>query len=219
MRIMKNDKLVDVPIVKIRDYFKQFRNVGISKLFLRNHFDLSEKKVNLLIKELINNDFIEENIPKKWEYENEYRLTDKGQALCAARSVSPMNKEKADKIFLEFMNRVEEVNNNDYYLCKVEKLLLFGSYLDPNKNDYGDIDIAHQLKRKIEDFDEYEKARKRRILEMENKGKYFSSFMEESFFPEHEVRLKLKNKCQYISLHEIDDWVLNSTKYKQIYLV
>ena len=100
-------------------------------------------------------------------FNNDYQLTSKGQTLCAARSVPPMNKEKADKIFNEFMQRVEEINNNDYYLCKVEKILLFGSYLNSENDDYGDIDIAFELKRKIDNFDEFEKAKKKHIRELE----------------------------------------------------
>ena len=210
MRIKRNEKIANIPIIKIRDYFKEIRTVGIIRAELGRYFNLNTKNTNLLINEL-QNDFIEKN-PK-----TEYQLTMKGQALCAARSVPPMNKEKADKIFKEFMQRVEEINNNSYYLCKVEKLLLFGSYLNFDKDDYGDIDIAFELKRKIDNFDEYEKARKKSIKEMEQKGKYFSSFMDEMFFPEKEVILKLKNKCQYISLHRVEDEILKYSKYKQIY--
>jgi len=152
-------------------------------------------------------------------FNNDYQLTSKGQTLCAARSVPPMNKEKADKIFNEFMQRVEEINNNDYYLCKVEKILLFGSYLNSENDDYGDIDIAFELKRKIDNFDEFEKAKKKHIRELEQNGKHFSDFMDEMFYPEKEVKLKLKNKCRYISLHPIDDWVLKTAKYKQVYPV
>jgi predicted transcriptional regulator/predicted nucleotidyltransferase len=213
MRIKRNEKIANISIIKIRDYFKEIRSVGITKEKLGRYFNLNVKNMNLLINELIKNGLIEETKKK------EYQLTMKGQALCAARSVSPMNKEKADKIFKEFMQRVEEINNNNYYLCKIEKLLLFGSYLNSDKDDYGDIDIAFELKRKIENFDEYEKARKKRIKEMEEKGKYFSSFMDEIFFPEKEAILKLKNKCQYISLHRVEDTILKCSKYKQIYPV
>jgi predicted transcriptional regulator/predicted nucleotidyltransferase len=211
MRIKRNEKIANIPTVKIRDYFKEIRTIGIIKSELGRYFNIDTKKINLLINKLLQDGLIEKS------QKREYQLTMKGQALCAARSVPPMNKEKADKIFKEFMQRVEEINNDNYYLCKIEKLLLFGSYLNSDNNDYGDIDIAFELKRKIDNFNEYEKARKKRIKEMEEKGKYFSSFFDESFFPEKEVVLKMKNKCQYISLHPIEDAILNYSKSKQIY--
>jgi predicted transcriptional regulator/predicted nucleotidyltransferase len=219
MRIKRNEKIANIPIVKIRDYFKEIRGVGIIKAELGRYFNLNIKNTNLLINELLQNELIEKSQLIEKTQEREYQLTMKGQALCAARSVPPMNKEKADKIFKEFMQRVEEINNNSYYLCKIEKLLLFGSYLNSDKDDYGDIDIAFKLKRKIDNFDEYEKAREERIKEMKRNGKYFSGFMDESFSPENEVMLKLKNKCQYISLHRVEDEILKYAKYKQIYPV
>jgi predicted transcriptional regulator len=212
MRIKRNEKIANIPVVKIRDYFKEIRGVGVIKADLGRYFNLNTKNMTLLINELIQNELIIKN------QKGEYQLTMKGQALCAARSVPPMTKEKADKIFKEFMQRVEEINENTYYLCKIEKLLLFGSYLNSDdKNDYGDIDIAFELKRKIDNFDEYEKAREKRIKEMKENGKYFSCFIDEVFFPEKEVMLKLKNKCQYISLHRVEDAILKQSKYKQIY--
>ncbi|MDR1007430.1 MAG: nucleotidyltransferase domain-containing protein [Campylobacteraceae bacterium] len=146
-------------------------------------------------------------------------MTSNGQALCVARSTPPLNKAKADKIFNEFMERVEEINNSNYYLYKVKKLLLFGSYLNSDKEDFGDIDIALDLKRKIDNLDDHKKAREERIQEVKQKGKYFSNYMKEILYPESEVMFKLKNKCRYINLHSIEDEILKTAKFKQIYPV
>jgi predicted nucleotidyltransferase/predicted transcriptional regulator len=216
MRIGKNEKINNIPLVKIRDYFKEIRGFGMSETGIRNYFNFSIKSTSCLIKELLKNDFIEKAIDKK--YGIEYQLTAKGQSLCAARSVPPLNKAKADIIFNEFMQRIEEINNNDYYLCKVEKALLFGSYLNSENKDFGDIDIAIELKRKIDDFDEYNNARKKRIQEVRQIGKHIANYGEELFYPENEVRLKLKNRSRYISLHEIDDVEkFKTVSFKQIY--
>ncbi|MDR2342108.1 MAG: hypothetical protein LBD84_03580 [Campylobacteraceae bacterium] len=215
MLIKRNEKINNIPLIKIRDYFKTIYGIEVSKMHMKNHFNLNTNGINSLIEELLRNDFIEKNIgePNK----SEYQLTAKGQALCLAHSVPPLNKIKADKIFNEFMKRVEEINNSDYYLYKVKKLLLFGSYLISSNEHFGDIDIACELIRKTDNPEEYKKAAKKRIQEMEQKGKYFSNYMEEAFYFEKEVILKLKNRCQYISLYSIDDEVLKTAKFKQIY--
>ncbi|MDR2789515.1 MAG: hypothetical protein LBB59_00830 [Campylobacteraceae bacterium] len=215
MRIKKNEKINHIPLIKIRDCFKTIALYGgeISKSYIQNHFKLNANETNLLIEELLLNDFIEKSADKT----SEYQLSGKGQALCLARSVTPLNKAKADKIFNEFMKRVEEVNNSDYYLYRVKKLLLFGSYLISDNENFGDIDIACGLERKINDPEEYKKAAKKRIEEAEQKGKYFSNYMEAVFYPEKEALLKLKNRCQYISLHSIEDEILKIAKFKQIY--
>jgi len=217
MRIKKNENIHNIPLVKIRDYFQEIRSVGFSKTNIRSHFNISIKNTTCLIEELLKKDFIEKTTDEKFDIE--YKLTAKGQSLCAARSVSPLNKTMADKFFNEFMQRIEEVNNNDYYLYKVEKALLFGSYSNSDNTDFGDIDIAVELKRKIDDFDEYNKAMEKRIQELEQNGKQFNTPIEQLFYPEKEVMLKLKNKCRYLSLQKIDDWVLETVKFKQIYPV
>jgi predicted nucleotidyltransferase len=217
MRIEKNEKIGNIPMVKIRDYFKCLRPASISKEGLRKYFGLNFQDCDLLINELLQNGFIV--LADETLQDDEYQLTTKGQALCAARCVSPMNKEKADKVFNEFMQRVEEINNNDYYLFKVEKLLLFGSYLNPENSDYGDIDIAFELKRKIKDYAEHEKVNKKRVQEAWEKGKVFSSFIDELGYSELEVILKLKNRCRYLSLHPMTDEILEIAEHKQIYPV
>jgi len=217
MRIKRNEKIGNIPIIKIRDYFKYLRIDGISKEDLREHFELSIDDTDSLIKDLIQNEFIENTTEE--QQEKEFQLTIKGQALCIARCVSPMSKEKADKIFNDFMKRVEEINNNDYYLHKVEKLYLFGSYLNTDNIDFGDIDIAFALNRKIEDIEEFEKTNERRIQEVKKQGKVFTTFVDEFWYPETEVILKLKNRCQYISLHRMTDEILEIVEYKQIYPV
>ena len=215
MRIKRNEKIGNIPILEIRDYFNQLRSVGISKEGLRVHFGLNHKNVNLLVEDLLQNDFIEKATDE--QQKKEYQLTIKGQALCAARCLSPMNKEKADKVFNEFMQRVEEINNDNYYLYKVKKLFLFGSYLNPDNDNFGDIDIAFELKRKIEDSKEFEIENDKRVEAARQRGKVFSSWLERLFFSATEVKRKLKNKSQYISLHEMTEGILEITKYKQIY--
>jgi predicted nucleotidyltransferase len=215
MRIGKNENINDIPLIKIRNYFQKIRLIGISRANIRKYFSLDIKSANCLIKELLKNNFIENTLDKKGEIE--YQLTTKGQGLCVARSVPPLNRAKADKLFNEFMQRVDDVNNNDYYLCKVEKVLLFGSYLNPDSVDFGDIDVAIELKRKIDNVDEYNKIREDRVQEMKLNGKQFSNYGEELFYPENEVKLMLKNRCQYISLHSTDEKILEIANFKQVY--
>lgn len=211
MRIHENEFINGIPILKIRDFFRIIRDFNeFTFSELREYFCLDEGEANSFIFELISNDFIR-------LYENGYRLTFKGNALCIARCVPPINREKADRIFQEFMKRVEEVNNDDFYLYRVRKLLLFGSYLNPNNPDYGDIDIAFDLERKIENNDTFLECNRKLVRDAKEKGKSFSSFLDEMFYSKNLVLLKLKNRNHYISLHPIEDEVLNMAKFKQVY--
>lgn len=117
----------------------------------------------------------------------------------------------------DFLNRVDEINNSDYYLYKVTKILLFGSYLNAESVDFGDIDIAFELTRKNDNPDEFSKLNFEFIDNAKDEGVCFSSFIEELYYSRSVVLKKLKNRCIYISLHEMSDEILARTLTKQIY--
>jgi len=179
---------------------------------ISEQFDLNKEKTKELIDALLSEGYIEAAKKK-----GKYQLTIKGQALCVARYTNPLNKEKADKLFKEFMERVEEINSNEFYLYRVSKIVLFGSYIDPEKTDYSDIDIAFELSRKAKSHEEFMEMDEQRIKEAELAGKSFPSFFDQIGYTERVVLLKMKNKCRYISLHRMYDGILNITKTKQVY--
>lgn len=106
---------------------------------------LSLKDYNRVIKVLSDNDYIvTTKIKINGETHNIYDITDKGRELCRARCIKRMTRAQANKLFDEIIERVREVNDNTYYLYKVKKIILFGSYIT-NKQSIGDIDIAFEL--------------------------------------------------------------------------
>jgi predicted nucleotidyltransferase len=215
MRISRNQKINNTPILKIRDFFTNLQRCRTDTFTLEgfcNFFEIHNLEANSLLMELTEQGFIEKSSSDC------YKITLKGAALRNARCVPPINKVKADKIVNDFMQRVEEINNNDYYLYRVSKVLLFGSYINKDAVDFGDIDIAFELERKIKDAGEYEKLNEEFIEKAKDKGKYFSSFIDELFYSETVVLMKLKNRNRYISLHR-DDEILKVTVTKQIYPV
>lgn len=210
MRIYKANPIYGVSMLNIRKFFRYIRN---SKKFfssdISDYFCFDKNETSNFISELISNDLIE-------PFEDGYKLTLKGNALCVAKCIPPINREKADKIFKEFMKRVEEVNNDDYYLFRISKLYLFGSYLNPNNPDYGDIDIIFDLERKIKDNETFTNLNSNLVYEAQNNGRYFSSFFDKIYYSQYLVLLKLKNKNRYISLHYINE-ISYINEYKQIF--
>lgn len=210
MRIYKTNPIYGISMLDIRKFFRLVRN---SKKFfssdISDYFYFDKNETSNFISELISNDFIE-------SFEDGYKLTLKGNALCIAKCIPPINREKADKIFKEFMQRVEEVNNDDDYLFRISKLYLFGSYLNPNNPDYGDIDIVFDLERKIKDYNTFINLNLSLVYEAQNNGRHFSSFFDKIYYSQHLVLLKLKNKNRYISLHYINE-ISYITEYKQIF--
>lgn len=213
MRISRKQKINNTPILKIRDFFKSLQRYRTDTFTLDkacNYFEINDIEANSLLRELTEQGFIEKSSS---DY---YKTTLKGEALRIARCVPPIKRDKADKIVKDFMQRVEEINNNDYFLYRVSKILLFGSYIKEDAVDFGDIDIAFELERKVKDAAEYEKLDREFYEKAEDEGKRFSSFIERLFYSETVVISKLKNRNRYISLHR-DDEILKVTETKQIY--
>ena len=216
MRISQKQKINNTPILKVRDFFKKSQRCRTDTFTLEevcNHFEIHNLEANSLLRELTKQEFIEKSSS---DY---YKTTLKGEALRIARCVPPINRDKADKIFKDFMQRVEEINNNDYYLYRVSKILLFGSYINKDAVDFGDVDIAFELEKKVNDVDEFEKLNSEFIDKAIYEGKYFSSIIEELFYSETVVISKLKNRNRYISLHKMRDGILEIAETKQIYPV
>lgn len=212
MTISQTDYIGDVPIISIRNFFKKVRN--------RNAiFAFDEFMVSLHLGNADTADCISELIAKGFiELSNErYKLTLKGNALSIARCTNRINKEKADKIFSDLIQRVHEINNDDTYLHKVSKLFLFGSYSDSSNEDFGDIDIAFKLSKKIRNPDEFIKANDKLVETALKKGKWFSSHLDKQFYSEHLVLLKLKNRNRYISLHPLEDGIFDFVDVLLVY--
>ena len=166
MTISKTDYIGVVPIIAIRNFFKKARNknavFAFDEFMASLHLECAD--ATDCISGLIANGFIEES-------DERYKLTLKRNALSIARCTHRINKEKADKIFSDLIQRVQEINNDDTYLHKVSKLFLFGSYSDPSKE--GDIDIAFKLRRKIVNPDEFMEANDKLVKAAQKMGNSF----------------------------------------------
>lgn len=212
MKIDKETLICGIPIIKIREFMRRYRTPGSFSLqTITEYFELTAPSGTSLLNELLSLGYAEcVNTDK-------YEVTVKGNALAQVKFVKRIDKAKADKIFNGFMKRVAEINEDESYIYSVSKLCLFGSYLNPEAEDYGDIDIACELEHKISDDKRFSEASQRIIANAIADGKVFSSVLDEVCYPEDLVLRHLKNRSPYISLHRMKDIETLSAPHKQIY--
>lgn len=212
MKVDKHITIGNIPIKGIRDFFIRYRTPAkFSLMTVEQYFKISNNSARDLCKELISHEFIEDDKSGK------YVVTQKGNALAQTKFVKRMNKEKADLIFQKFIDRVVEVNSNNTFLYYVKQLFLFGSYLDRSSDDFGDLDIAFVLERKIKDSNDFMAAQQKLVQDACENGKVFSSIVEEVCYAETIVLKHLKSRSPYISLHRLSDVIELGAPYKQIY--
>ena len=111
---------------------------------------------------------------------------------------------------------MKEVNTNLYYLYKIEKVVVFGSYLG-EREKLGDIDLAIKIVPKEWDQNKFQKASRKRSLDAKQNGRQFSNYVEEIFWPKEEVFKYLKSRSRSISIHLSDEPILKNAEHKVIY--
>lgn len=212
MKIDKCSTICDISIKAIRNFFIRYRTPeNFSLSTIQQYFKITDSSAKYLCNEMIRQGFI------KKDKSDKYIVTKKGNALAQVKFVKRLNKEKADMLFRKFIDRVEEVNADSTFLYRVKQLFLFGSYLDCSSNDFGDIDIAFVLERKIKDHEDFMDAQQKLISDACENGKIFSSIVEKVCYAETLVIKYLKNRNPYISLHRLSDVIELGAPYKQIY--
>lgn len=215
MQINANDSLAGVPILTIRAVLKRALNRTINDLpFFAHYLDVSEKKARQVVTELVEQGYlqVQQKRPKLWS------VTLKGGGLANATAAKPIRRATADRVLSAFMERVHEVNRNDYYLFKVTRVVLFGSYLS-DKEMLGDVDVAIDIKRKQEDWEEHQRLSRQRIAEAKDRGRVFEWWYAEDMWPENETMLFLKSRSRALSLYtwEIDREMIEATNHKTLY--
>lgn len=148
----------------------------------------------------------------------ELELTKSGRRLAVASAAKSIHRITADENLVGFLERVEEVNRNPYYLYYVKEVRLFGSYLDPSRGRLGDIDVALELAAK--DSGQALSSRvMQRAADAEKEGRHFKTFFDRLSYGEIEVKRFLKGRSTSLKLHSPDDAVLRFCKQRVIFRI
>jgi predicted nucleotidyltransferase len=130
--------------------------------------------------------------------------TIKGNSLANASAAKPVGRQKANKAFAEFMGRVNQVNQDPYFLYEVVQVALFGSYIT-DANTVNDVDVAVDLTPKEDALNLRSHMNDQRRQEACEKGIRFKNTTEYVCWPEIEVWKFLKGHSHVISIHHFND--------------
>lgn len=201
------------PAKQIRDILFYVKGVNFDE-HIMDRFKIPRHRALDLIKRLFSEGYIEKS--EDSEGTNSWITTIRGNALALASAAKPVKRVTAEKALQEFLLRAKRVNTDPYYLYYVEKVIVFGSYLSdcPTLND---VDLAIKLKSKFNDNKERVKNENIRIKEAYRKGRVFGNIVDRLYWPYIEVIYFLKSRSRTISLHPIDDDILENAKKKILY--
>ncbi len=214
MRINTKDNISGLPILTVRKFLRNsgfLINSDRIKYFLKT--DSNEKSKSFL-KALIENELV--TFEKESEGKNHYTITDKGNTLSKATARKPIFRSTADRLIKEFIIRIITIRDNDYYLFKVKRATIFGSYMS-NANRLSDIDINLEIIPKEKDSDKHMKLVEKRLEDVQLRGRHFKSYLEAIFWPQTEVEQFLRAGSPSISLEIVDQNKLEKLDHKIIY--
>jgi hypothetical protein len=127
--------------------------------------------------------------------------------LVRETRLSRFKRSTAEKKLAELLIRVEKMNEDDGYLCRVDEMYLFGSML--GDSDYvGDVDIIVIFNRKGDMKDPKFKKK----WETQQKECNSTGFIDRMCFPETKCWRYLKSRTSCISLHDDGDIRLDCEK-------
>jgi hypothetical protein len=117
-----------------------------------------------------------------------------------ARFGKPIRRKTADRLVAGMLQRAREYNADASRPLYVERLCIFGSYLDPQIDPLGDVDVELSFGMRTTDHGKisaYTRA----------SGRVFRSFMDEITWPQRELVQQLKNHstASNVTLENIDN--------------
>ncbi|MFD7012367.1 hypothetical protein [Rhodococcus jostii] len=144
--------------------------------------------------------------------EQQWHTSVKGNALAMAKLGKPIRRSTAERLLNDVIGRAHAYNTDATKLLIVEQIRVFGSYLDPEIDRLGDLDVAITLGRRVPDSRFAEFA----LRFAEQSGRTFPRYVDKLFWPETDLLRILKSGSRSISITE-EDISLVTTRFKTVY--
>ena len=173
----------------LRDFLRKF-HTGFDKDLMIRDLKVTASQAARVIRGLLQEQYIEfgQSRPNTVSSMSWYNVTRKGRDLMRASAARRVTRNTAHQALTGFMERVHAVNRDSRYLCKVTKVVVFGSFL--KKIDrLGDVDVAVGVEYRIPRDKSLWKVVQNYAWES---GRHFATFEAEQAWPIREAMLVLK---------------------------
>jgi hypothetical protein len=94
----------------------------------------------------------------------------------------------------------QRFNADESHLIDITELVVFGSYLDPDIQHLGDLDLSVAFHSRIPDRAGTDGRTKILLSYARASGRSFNTFLDQLFWPEHEALLMLRNRSAAINI-------------------
>ena len=213
MYIDPKSNIAGLPTIGVRNFLHKYNFVSAGAIAY--YFCVDEATAQSVLHGLLSEGYLDPTGTFKGDENVYHRLTLRGGSLANASAAKPLTRKTADKKMSEFLDRVNDVNRNPYFIYKVDYAYVFGSYLS-DKERINDIDIAVNVVAKHKGQEHIEKT-EARIRQAQSEGKCFRTQLELLGYPYYETTTYLKSRSRALSLHTSKDVINLIVDRKQIY--
>lgn len=185
MKLSKDQKIAGFPALRIRDLFKRHSKY-IDQQDVSKFLEVSPRQAQTVLKELAKEGYLEPS-----DQEGLFATTNLALRLRNVSAMKRMTREKVEELLQGLLERAAFVNESPEFTAGVKRVTVFGSYLDQQAEDFGDLDVAVSVERKPGFTPEDEQAQTKRDMQG---GKRFSGWMDQLIWPTVKVIQFLKDR-------------------------
>lgn len=193
MRIAKTDIIAGLPAPAARDFLRRVRLVDFDEEWALSLLESSGAADPRSTLDRFEGDRYVERAGHSPDGHHWWTTTTLGNALAMASFGKPITRKTADRLVAEMLDRARTCNADPGKPYYVQRLRIFGSYLDRSVDPLGDVDVELVLGQRVTDPKE--------ILRYATaSGRSFPSFMDRLFWPQTEAVQILRNRSAAINI-------------------
>lgn len=129
-----------------------------------------------------------------------WETTIKGNALAQASFGRPITRATAQRHLAGVIDRAQRFNADASHLVDISELVVFGSYLNPDIQHLGDLDLGVTFRSRIPDTTSTGERTEILLSYAEASGRRFNHFLDMLAWPDHEALLTLRNRSAVINI-------------------
>jgi hypothetical protein len=196
VRISKADVIGGLPAETARDLLRRMGFDATTDAVAQDVLGADTETVRQHLAALTDQGFltasVDEDGVRRWQ------RTIQGNALAIAKFLRPIPRAKAEQLLSDVIARTSAYNADPTRLLAVTAMTVYGSYLDPDRDEMGDLDLAYTWAHRFTG-DEHTQRSLRQARDAGRTG-----VMTQLHFIYQDLTRRLKNRSPYISLSDAD---------------
>ncbi len=198
MRLTKADVVVGLPATVARELMRRFRSAR-PESEISEFVETGERSDTEIARALEAAGYLEVKYASL-DGETWWETTTKGNALSQASFGRPIARATAQRHLDEVIERARVFNADVTHVAFVAELVVFGSFLDPDVDELGDLDLAVSIGSHVPMSADSDERTKILLDYARTSGRGFSTLVDRLFWPQREVILALRNRSAAINI-------------------